>query len=62
MEDFWGQEFDWLAVDAAGNVGIFCFGGYGFIPEQVLAHHEAHTSIAENVPLPHWGSLRVWED
>ncbi len=62
MDDFWGMEFDWFALDSAGNIGIFCFGGYGFIPEAVLAHHESHKLIAAAIPLPKAGSIQVWGD
>ncbi len=62
MNDFWGREFDWFAPDTAGNLGVFCFAGHGFIPEQVLAHHEEHTLLAAEIPLPHFGSLKVWHD
>ena len=62
MENFWGMEFDWFALDSAGNIGIFSFGGYGFIPEEVLAHHASHSHLADVIPLPHLGSLQIWQD
>ncbi|GAA4345901.1 hypothetical protein GCM10023185_00030 [Hymenobacter saemangeumensis] len=62
MDDFWGMEFDWFATDATGDIGIFCFGGYGFIPKEVLLHHETHSKYANQIPLPHFGSLLVWHD
>ncbi|MGY3089828.1 hypothetical protein ACVWYF_002876 [Hymenobacter sp. UYAg731] len=62
MDEFWGMEFDWFALEEAGNIGVFSFGGYGFILEGVLAHHAAHSHLADEIPLPHLGSLQIWQD
>ena len=33
-----GFELDWLAVDAAGHIGLFSSGGYGPVPVAVVNH------------------------
>lgn len=33
----WGTEFDWLAVDEAGEVAVFSSAGYGPVPLAVMA-------------------------
>ena len=62
MDDSGGIEFDWFTLYASGNIGIFSFGGYSFIPGEILAHHEAHTLISPAITLPNTGSLQVWGD
>ena len=40
MQDFSGVEFEWLAVDSDGSVGLMFTGGAGFVP-RVAAQNES---------------------
>jgi hypothetical protein len=45
-----------------GAVGLFTTSGYGETPIEVLRHVAAHWALAGTIPLPHLGSLAVWND
>lgn len=57
-----GNEFDWFAVDAKGQVALFATAGAGFIPDAVLASHAEHECITDNIESPNWGTKAVWDD
>jgi hypothetical protein len=39
---FPGLEFDWFALDAEGNIGLFSTAGFGPVPSNVRLHFRAH--------------------
>ena len=41
MHEFSGLEFDWLACDADGFVGMFASAGFGAVPEESVAIPDA---------------------
>jgi uncharacterized protein YbjT (DUF2867 family) len=47
-----GVDFSWFAADAAGNIGLFCAGREGFVPEDVQAHYQAHTQLVQEIEIP----------
>jgi hypothetical protein len=52
-EDIQGQEYDWLAIDSVGHVGLFSTAGGGFAPDAFLEDTEAFdTAIAAILSLP----------
>ncbi len=57
-----GGDFDWFASDRSGNIAKFSTAGDGYVPQAVLAEHETHQTIANEIPAPHWGSDKVWDD
>ena len=62
IDKLFGMDFDWFAQDITGAIGLFSTSGYGEIPVEVLRHVAAHYKIADYVPLPHLGTLAVWQD
>jgi hypothetical protein len=61
-ERFPGFEFDWFAVDAEENIGLFSSAGFGPVPANVQLHFEDHDRAALSIALPHAGSLDIWKD
>lgn len=57
-----GREFDWFAVDYAGNVALFATAGTGPVPESVIPFANQHDEISESIDTPRWGSLEIWYD
>jgi hypothetical protein len=57
-----GREFDWYAIDASGNIAIFCTAGEGCIPDDVISCFEKHDEISDSIESPNWGSSDVWSD
>lgn len=57
-----GLEFDWFAIDRAGNIAMFSTAGSGFVPENVVCGRAEHWETACSLPAPHWGSDKVWDD
>ncbi len=47
--DVLGFEFDWLAVDEFGNVGLFSTAGGGYAPGPFLQDPEAHAAAISSV-------------
>ncbi|MDX1939808.1 MAG: hypothetical protein SFU99_04605 [Saprospiraceae bacterium] len=62
QEDFTGFEFDWFAKDINSNIGLFATAGSGFIPEEVLSHHDQHEEIANMLPHDKFGTNEVWNE
>jgi hypothetical protein len=60
--DIEGCEFDWFALDSAGEIGVFSTAGSGFVPESVLAHVSEHDAINETILTPHVGTKQIWSD
>jgi hypothetical protein len=48
-EDIQGLEYDWLAVDAEGFVGLFSTAGAGYAPEGFLQDIAAFDSVIETI-------------
>jgi len=46
-KDILGLEYDWLACDAAGNVGFFSTAGAGFAPPVFLTDTDAHAGAID---------------
>ncbi len=52
-EDIHGLEYDWLAVDSAGHIGLFSTAGGGVAPQAFLEDIEAFdVAITEILSLP----------
>ena|SRR5690348_7155873 len=49
VSDILGFEYDWLASDAAGNVGFFSTGGGGCAPDGFLRDTDAHERAIDAV-------------
>jgi hypothetical protein len=62
FDKFLGSEFDWFALDDAGVIGLFSTAGFGEIPVEVMWHEAAHRAIAEQLPVPNYGSSGIWQD
>lgn len=53
LEDIDGFEYDWLACDKSGQVGLFSTAGTGYAPEVFLADTEVYDkAIDEILKLP----------
>jgi len=46
----WGVEFDWFAVDAVGQVGVFSSAGYGPVPSAVFPRTDDLYAWSERSP------------
>ena len=57
-----GREFNWFAFDVTGEIVMFATAGSGFIPECVCADIAKHDAISDSIPIPHVGSLGIWDD
>jgi hypothetical protein len=60
--DFYGNEFDWYAVDIEGQIGIFSTAGFGMIPKAVQLHYQDHLDISSIIEQPSFGTSNVWKD
>jgi len=60
-----GTEFDWVAVDRLGQLGIFSTAGYGSIPPGSSDCSEDHAALLEwfidYAALPKWADLLTYE-
>ena len=57
-----GGEFDWFAIDRAGEIALFATAGEGSIPIAVINNHIEHSNISNTLNSPNWGSDKVWDD
>ena len=57
-----GFEFDWLAVDSAGQLAILSTSGEGFIPCSVATHYEQYSEVSDLFGTPNIGTTKIWED
>jgi hypothetical protein len=57
-ERFPGLEFDWFALDAAGNIGLFSSAGFGPVPTTVQLHFQMHDHAATHLD---WRAPEVWK-
>jgi hypothetical protein len=48
-EDIQGREYDWLAVDSDGLVGLFSTAGGGYAPEEFLKDIDAFDSAIASI-------------
>ena len=55
-----GTEFDWMAVDGDGRLGLFSTAGLGPVPEAALEHQSEHAAIVNLVAK--LGGLPAWAD
>lgn len=46
-DDLVGTEFDWVAVDQTGAIGIFLTAGYGPVPIDALSRLEDHEDLID---------------
>ena len=56
-----GTEFDWFALDDAGEVAVFATAGFGPVPAQVRAASEDHDAIGDRITATGWGTPNVWD-
>lgn len=64
MEDFperQGTEFDWFALDDAGEVAVFATAGFGPVPAQVRTASEVHDAMGDRIAVTGWGTPTVWD-
>ena len=59
--DIAGREFDWYAVDDAGEVAVFATAGSGPVPPLVRSSVQAHNEISDSLDVSGWGTPQVWE-
>ena len=59
--DIAGREFDWYAVDDAGEVAVFATAGSGPVPTLVRSSAQAHNEISDSIDVSGWGTPQVWE-
>jgi hypothetical protein len=58
-ERFPGLEFDWFAVDATGNIGLFSTAGFGPVPIEVQTHFQEYDRVAAHID---WRVPEVWQE
>jgi hypothetical protein len=58
-ERFPGLEFDWFALDAEGNIGLFSSAGFGPVPANVQLHFLGHDQAASQID---WRVPEVWKE
>ncbi len=46
-DDLLGTEFDWVAVDQTGMIGIFSTAGYGLVPRTALCCADVHGALVD---------------
>ena len=60
-DDLVGTEYDWVAVDPSGNIGVFSTAGYGPVPKAALCRTTDHESligwIGERAELPEFADI-----
>lgn len=56
-----GTEFDWFALDEAGEVAVFATAGFGPVPTQVRTASEDHDAIGDRITVTGWGTPDVWD-
>ncbi len=56
-----GTEFDWFALDDAGEVAVFATAGFGPVPAQVRTASELHDAIGDRIAVAGWGTPTVWD-
>jgi len=54
-------EFDWFALDDAGEVAVFATAGLGLVPVQVRAASELHDAMGDRITVTGWGTPTVWD-
>lgn len=55
-ERFPGLEFNWFALDAQGQMGLFSSAGFGPVPASVQLHFQAHDQAAFQLD---WSVLKM---
>ena len=56
-----GTEFDWFALDDAGEVAVFATAGSGPVPAQVRTASGDHDAMGDRVAVTGWGTPTVWD-
>jgi hypothetical protein len=56
-----GTEFDWFALDDAGEIAVFATAGIGPVPAQVRTASDDHDAIVDRVAVTGWGTPSVWD-
>ena len=56
-----GTEFDWFALDDAGDAAVFASAGLGPVPAQVRTASEVHDAIGDRITVTGWGTPTVWD-
>ena len=56
-----GTEFDWFALDDAGEVAVFATAGSGPVPAQVRTASGDHDGMGDRVAVTGWGTPTVWD-
>ena len=56
-----GTEFDWFALDDAGEVAVFATAGLGPVPAQVRTASEAHDAMGDRIAVTGRGTPTVWD-
>jgi hypothetical protein len=63
-DDMVGTEFDWVAADSMGRIGLFSTSGYGPIPNAVLDQRDQHIAMVETIEdlsmIPDWADLLTY--
>ena len=58
-ERFPGLEFDWFALDAEGNIGLFSTAGFGPVPAEVQLYFQDHDRVAFHTG---WLDSEAWQE
>ena len=56
-----GEEFDWFALDEAGQVAVFATAGSGPVHAQVPLQTSIHDAVGDRIEMSGWGTNAVWD-